>query len=77
MTITNDGPPLPPGTPLVGCDEPMVFLNMRDWLRKACEAAGAKFMGGGIGGGEADIDVLLEGHHFNIRIRPLPKSTYR
>lgn len=47
------------------------FLNMRDWLQRACEAKGAKMTGGGIGCGQADIDIELEGCHYNISIRPL------
>lgn len=47
------------------------FLNMRDWLQAACEAKGARMTGGGIGCGEADIDIELEGHRYNISIRPL------
>lgn len=46
-------------------------FNMRDWLRKACEAQGGKFVGGGFGMGQADIDIELEGCRFNISIRPL------
>jgi len=51
------------------------FGNARDWLRKATEAAGAKCVGSGIGMGQADIDVELDGARFNISIRPLPRST--
>ncbi len=47
------------------------FLNMRDWLQVACEAKGARMTGGGIGCGVADIDIELEGHHYNITIKPL------
>lgn len=46
------------------------MLNMREWLTIACENAGAAFTGGGIGMGEADIDIMLQGHKFNVRIRP-------
>ena len=46
-------------------------MNMRDWLERACEAAGGKRVGGGIGFGQADIDIELEGCRFNISIRPL------
>jgi hypothetical protein len=47
------------------------FLNMRDWLQGACEAKGAKMTGGGIGCGQSDIDIELEGQHYNISIKPL------
>ncbi len=48
------------------------FINMRDWLTKAVEAQGALSVGGGIGMGQADIDVMLEGCKYNISIKPLP-----
>lgn len=48
------------------------FSNMREWLTKACEAAGAQWCGGGIGFGAADIQVLIDGAPFEITIRPLP-----
>lgn len=47
------------------------FLNMRDWLTSAVEAKGAKSVGGGVGLGQADIDIELEGCRYNISIRPL------
>src|ERR1700731_4512220 len=49
-------------------------LNMRDWLEQACMAVGAKRVGGGIGFGQADIDIELENCRFNISIRPLQQS---
>lgn len=49
------------------------FFNMRDWLRDAVQAKGAKMTGGGIGMGQADIDIELEGCRYNISIKPLPK----
>ena len=55
-------------------NDPLVALNARDWLRKACEAAGATFIGGGVGIGYADIDIELEGHHFNIEIKPIVRE---
>jgi len=51
------------------------FLNMRDWLQKACEAQGAKMAGGGVGMGQADIDIELDGCRYNISIKPLPISS--
>lgn len=47
------------------------MLNMRDWLERACAAKGAKMTGGGCGMGQADIDIELEGHQFNVRIKPI------
>lgn len=49
------------------------FFNMREWLQKACEAAGGKMTGGGIGMGQADIDIELEGCRYNISIKPLAR----
>jgi len=49
------------------------FFNMRGWLQKAVEAEGAKMVGGGIGLGQADIDIELDGCRYNISIRPLPR----
>lgn len=51
--------------------EPDVLFNMRDWIRRACEAQGARFTGGGIGMGAADIDIEIDGHKFNVRIKPI------
>lgn len=48
------------------------FFNMREWLEKAVEAKGAKKVGGGIGMGQADIDIELDGCRYNISIKPLP-----
>ena len=49
------------------------FFNMREWLQKACEAKGAKMTGGGIGMGQADIDIELDGCRYNISIKPLAR----
>ena len=51
--------------------DPTQLFNMRSWLQKAVERAGAKMTGGSIGMGEADIDIELEGHGFNITIKPV------
>jgi hypothetical protein len=63
----------PPPVPVLHPDfgDPIQLLNMRDWIQRACEAQGAKMTGGGCGMGEADIDIELEGHAFNINIRPI------
>lgn len=47
--------------------------NMREWVRSALEAKGAKFDGGGFGAEFSDLDMELEGMRYNIRIRPLGK----
>ena len=46
-------------------------FNIRNWLREACEAKGAKFTGGGVGFGGADLDIEIEGCAFNIFIKPI------
>jgi hypothetical protein len=51
------------------------FFNMRDWLRKAIESKGARCTGGGVGCGQADLDFILEGQHYNVSIRPLHRDT--
>lgn len=65
-------PPMPPpSSGIVGISDPEAYFNMRGWLQRACEAAGARIDGAGIGGGQADIDIVLEGHRYNVSIRPL------
>jgi hypothetical protein len=49
------------------------FLNIRDWVQRACEAQGAKMVGAGIGFGQADLDIEIEGHLYNISIKPVPR----
>lgn len=48
-------------------------FNMRGWLQRACEAAGGKMVGGGFGGGVADIVIELEGHEYFVTIKSLPR----
>lgn len=47
------------------------FYNMRGWLQKAVEAQGARMVGSGVGMGQADIDIELDGARYNISIKPL------
>ena len=51
--------------------DPETLLNSRTWLKSALEAKGAKVSGSGIGCGQADIDIVLEGCKFNVSIRPI------
>lgn len=51
--------------------DPTSLFNSRKWLQEACEAKGAKTIGGGCGMGQADIDIILEGCKFNVSIRPI------
>ena len=62
---------LPPLSGLADGQDALVALNMRDWLQKACEAKGAKMVGGGIGFGGADIDIELEGCRYNVFIQAI------
>ncbi len=65
---------VPEGLPEIGnlgFEDMEAAFNMRGWLQKACEAAGAKMTGGGFGGGVADIDIELEGHHYGVSIKAL------
>lgn len=52
------------------------LFNVRQWICSAVEAKGAKVTGAGIGVrgdlGMADIDIEIDGHHFNIEITPRP-----
>ena len=50
------------------------FFNMRNWFKMACEAAGGRFVGGGVGMGQADLDIKIDGNTYNISIRPYPKG---
>lgn len=54
-----------------GFGDPLTLLNSRDWLQRAVEAKGATVDGAGCGCGQADLSIVLEGHRFNISIRPL------
>jgi hypothetical protein len=74
---------MPEGVPMISGEQPLGFdsadeiepaFNMRAWVQSACEAKGAKMVGGGIGFGQADIDIELEGHRYNISIRALKKA---
>lgn len=66
---------LPEGVDEVGLDEfrreNSGIFEIRKWLQEAVEAHGARFTGGGCGGGEADIDIVLDGVSYNINIKPI------
>lgn len=66
----GDAIPYPFGATLDEMDTES-FFNIRAWLRNALEAQGAKQIGAGIGLGQADIDIELDGHRYNVSIRPL------
>ena len=50
------------------------LLNIREWVRDAVEAKGAKVTGCGIGVkgilGMADIDIEIQSYRFNLEITP-------
>lgn len=54
------------------------LYNMREWMRTAVEAKGAKVTGAGVGVdgllGLADLDIEVEGYSFNLTIRPREKQ---
>lgn len=70
----NDKPPLPMLQLADDFGDPETLFNSRDWLRKALEARGAKIDGGGIGGGQCDLDFTLDGCKFNVSLRPIVKT---
>lgn len=54
------------------------LFNIREWVRMALEAEGAKVVGAGIGVdpnqplGLADIQFQIDGCEFNLTVRPVP-----
>ena len=46
------------------------FLNVRTWLHKALEDAGATITDGGMGAGRADVGFTLNGAPFAIQLKP-------
>ena len=54
-------------------DDVKPALNMRNWVSDAVVAKGAKVVGGGIGFGQINIDIELEGHLFTLSIRALER----
>ena len=62
---------LPPLALAEDFGDPETLLNSRDWLQSALEAKGAKITGAGIGCGQADLSIGLDGCKFNVSIRPI------
>ena len=63
-------------TPMVlaeGFGDPETLFNSREWLQDALETKGAKIEGGGVGCGQADLSIVLDGCKFNVSIRPIEK----
>lgn len=70
----TEGEPL--GT-ISACDlgEPQIenmdrLFNLRDWLKNCLEKNGAEVTGSGIGFGEADVSIKLDGMNFWVTIKP-------
>lgn len=66
--------PVPAKVELAGAvsfGDPETLLNSREWLQAALEAKGATITGGGIGCGQADLGIELEGCPFTVSIRPI------
>lgn len=59
-----------PVVPLAEMDI-QAFFNLRDWLERALEAAGARTTGGGMGLGAADVSIEMDGFGYVVSIRPL------
>lgn len=53
--------------------DPETLYNSREWLTEALEAKGARRTGGGIGCGQADIDIILEGVEYHVTIKPISR----
>lgn len=47
------------------------LFNSRAWLEAALSARGASIVGGGIGCGQADLSIMLDGFPFTVSIRPV------
>ena len=75
-TPANDEP-VPAKVELLLADsfgDPETLLNSRDWLRRALESRRAKIVDGGVGCGQADLDIELDGCAFNVSIRPIARG---
>ena len=48
------------------------FFNLRGWLENALKENGAHILGAGIGLGQADVCIELEGAKYSISATPLP-----
>lgn len=46
------------------------FLNAREWLEKALVSAGAIVTDAGVGGGRADVGIMLNGAPFSVQLKP-------
>ncbi len=69
--LLADVPPIGVASVAEGFGDPETLFNSRAWLCAALEAKGAKINGGGVGCGQADLDIILDGCRFNVSIRPI------
>lgn len=53
-----------------GFGDPQKLLAARNWLASALRDAGAEAYSAGIGCGQADIDIKINGLSYNVSIRP-------
>lgn len=68
---------LPPVTQLApDFGDPIAHLNIRKWVQVALEAKGATITGAGMGFGQADLDVEIDGAPFNVSIRPIIRGAH-
>jgi hypothetical protein len=63
---------LPPDIELgEGFGDIETLFNSRKWLECALHEKGAKLIGGGVGCGQADVSIILDGCHFTVSIAPV------
>ena len=71
-TSEEEWPGLDPKKPL-GFDDLHAAYNMREWFQGALKAAGAEVSGAGMGMGEADVSIRLDGYEYWCTIKPVKK----
>lgn len=71
IRFAGEAPPCGPEIGCLGFDDLEAAFNMRGWLQKALEAAGGKMTAGGFGFGMANLWVELEGHTYEVTIKPV------
>ena len=67
-----EAPPMPTEGDL-GFEDIEAAFNMRDWLQRVVEGAGAKVVGSGMGFGAGDLWIELDGCEFMVSIKPITK----
>lgn len=69
--VANDNTLPPPPTGDLGFSDLEAAINMRDWLKRTLEGAGAQITGSGMGFGAGDLWFKLEGHEYMASIKPV------